>query len=245
MKSNNCLETTMGSCIEKALRKKISLLHLFRRQVRYIATQVNQVFYKGCGKRILDLCGACVLMILVFPAFCITWILVKLTSPGPAIFAQNRIGLHGKKFRFYKFRSMYIDQENRVDMDKIKQGEAMGLLYKPDNDPRITPVGRFIRKSSLDELPQLWNVIRGDMSLVGPRPLVPHMLKPFPEILKNRSQVRPGLTGLWQISARADSNSVLGMVKYDDEYVNNHSALTDLKILWKTLFVVIKTNGAK
>ena len=140
---------------------------------------------------------------------------------------------------------MYIDQETRIDMDKIKRGEAMGLLYKPDNDPRVTPVGQFIRKTSIDELPQLWNVIRGDMSLVGPRPLVPHMLKPYPELMKYRSQVFPGLTGQWQVSAREDNNSVLGMVKYDDDYVNNYCMLMDFSILWKTPLVVINTNGAK
>lgn len=239
------IETIMRINTEKISDQKNSPCQFFRWAVRYVATQVNQRLYRTWGKRILDLCGACVLLILVFPALCITWMIVMLTSQGPAIFAQNRIGLHGKKFRFYKFRSMYVDQETRIDMDKIKQGAAMGLLYKPDNDSRVTPVGRFIRKTSIDELPQLLNVIRGDMSLVGPRPLVPHMLKPYPEILKHRSQVRPGLTGLWQVSARADNNSVLGMVKYDDDYVNNYSMLTDLSILLKTPFVVINTNGAK
>jgi lipopolysaccharide/colanic/teichoic acid biosynthesis glycosyltransferase len=218
---------------------------LIRRAVGYVATLVNQRLYRAGGKRALDLVGGCVLLVLVFPVLCITWLAVRLTSRGPAIFAQERIGLHGKRFVFYKFRSMYVDQESRVDMKKIKEGEAMGLLYKPDNDPRVTPVGRFIRKTSIDELPQLWNVMRGDMSLVGPRPLVSHMVEPYPEIMKRRSEIRPGVTGLWQVSAREDNTSVLGMVKYDVDYVNNYSMLADLLIVLKTPLAVILGHGAK
>jgi lipopolysaccharide/colanic/teichoic acid biosynthesis glycosyltransferase len=218
---------------------------LIRPAVGYVATLVNQRLYRAGSKRALDLVGGCVLLVLVFPVLCITWLAVRLTSRGPAIFAQERIGLHGKRFVFYKFRSMYVDQKSRIDMKKIKEGEAMGLLYKPDNDSRVTPVGRFIRKTSIDELPQLWNVMRGDMSLVGPRPLVSHMVEPYPEIMKHRSVVRPGLTGLWQVSAREDNTSVLGMVKYDADYVNNYSMLADLLILLKTPLVVIHMHGAK
>jgi len=227
------------------MAEKISPWCLIRKAPGSAATQINKRLYRAWGKRALDLVGGCALMVFLFPIFCISWIAVMLTSRGPTIFAQERIGLNGKPFVFYKFRSMYIDQESRVDMKKIKEGEANGFLYKTDDDPRITPVGRFIRKASIDELVQIWNVIRGDMSLVGPRPLVPHMLAPYPEIMKHRSKIRPGLTGLWQVSDRENNTSVLGMVKYDRHYVENYSMTMDLLILLKTPLVVILARGAK
>ena len=208
-------------------------------------TQATDSFYQSRGKRIFDFLLGSLLLIAFSPILAIAWLAVRLTSPGPAIFSQHRVGLHGELFVMHKFRSMYIDQEHRVDIDAIKEGEKQGILHKVENDPRITPVGRFLRKTSIDELVQIWNVVRGDMSLVGPRPLVPHMLEPYPEIREKRSRVRPGITGLWQIYARTDNISVLGMVEHDLEYIDKCSLLTDLYILMKTPFAVLGMKGAQ
>lgn len=205
---------------------------------------VNSI-YRTYGKRLFDLIFGSLLLIALSPILAIAWLAVRMTSPGPAIFSQHRVGFHGALFMMYKFRSMYIDQEHRVDIEAIKDGEKQGILHKVDNDPRITPVGRFLRKTSIDELLQIWNVVKGDMSLVGPRPLVPHMLAPYPEIRKKRSQVRPGITGYWQIYARTDNISVLGMVKYDLEYIEKCSLLTDVIILMKTPMAVLSMKGAQ
>jgi lipopolysaccharide/colanic/teichoic acid biosynthesis glycosyltransferase len=142
----------------------------------------------------------------------------------------------------YKFRSMYIDQESRVDMDAIEENNKKGILFKPEDDPRVTEVGNFIRCTSIDEFPQLFNVLMGSMSLVGPRPLVPHMLAPFPDIMRKRSQVKPGITGLWQVSARSRNDSVHEMDAYDLQYVSDYSFWMDVKILLKTPFKM--TDGA-
>jgi lipopolysaccharide/colanic/teichoic acid biosynthesis glycosyltransferase len=174
----------------------------------------------------------------------LVYLAIRLTVKEPGIFAQERIGYCGKRFTLYKLRTMYIDQNKRIDMEKIKEGESEGILFKMHNDPRVTPLGKILRKTSIDELPQLWNVVRGDMSLVGPRPLVPYMLAPYPHIEEKRCEVRPGISGKWQVSARNDNNSVLGMVNHDFDYVENYSLMMDIGILLKTFFVVVKGNGA-
>jgi exopolysaccharide production protein ExoY len=179
--------------------------------------------YRAAGKRVFDFLGGFILLLILGPIIGLAILAIRLTSPGGAVFAQKRVGLHGKHFVMYKLRSMYVDHERRVDMTKINEKKKRSLVHKADDDPRVTPVGRWIRKTSIDELPQIWNVVRGDMSLVGPRPLVPYMLEPFPEILTERSQVRPGITGLWQVFSRHDNTSVHGMLKYDMKYVESHS----------------------
>jgi len=200
--------------------------------------------YQRIMKRVLDLALGSLLALLAAPVIYTAWAAVRLTSRGPGFFAQDRVGLDGKTIRVYKLRSMYIDHDQRVDMREIDEYQSDGLLYKSEDDPRITPVGRFIRKTSIDELPQLWNVVKGDMSLVGPRPLMPHMVAPFPEINALRSQVRPGVTGEWQIKARHDNRSLAGMVKYDLHYVENYTCATDTWILLMTIPTVLNTKGA-
>ncbi len=168
---------------------------------------------------------------------------VRFSSRGPALFKQIRIGRTGEPFRMYKFRSMYVDAETRL-AGLAKQNErAEGLLFKMKDDPRVTAVGRFLRKWSLDELPQLLNVVRGDMSLVGPRPPLPSEVARYSGDVHRRLMVKPGLTGLWQISGRSNLEWDES-VRLDLRYVENWSLATDFVILWRTVFAVLRREGA-
>ncbi|MCE9613361.1 MAG: sugar transferase [Lentisphaerae bacterium] len=201
-------------------------------------------FYNRHGKRAFDLVAGTLLLIAFSPVIGVAWLCVRLTSTGPGFFAQPRVGLNGKLVTIYKLRSMYVDQAHLVDAEEIRRKEAAGILHKLENDPRVTAVGRFIRKTSIDELPQLWNVVLGDMSLVGPRPLLPSMLAPFPDISAVRNLVRPGVTGEWQVSARFDNTSATGMARHDLSYVQTVSFAKDIQLLFRTIAVVCKTKEA-
>ena len=143
-----------------------------------------------------------------------------------------------------KFRTMWVDQSRLVDSHYIASMQAMGILVKMRDDPRITPLGRLLRRTSLDEIPQLFNVLRGDMSLVGPRPLPPFMLNADPELVQERSAVQPGMTGLWQVKARHKNTSVMDMIEFDLKYVREYSLWMDLKILAATIPAVLHSGGA-
>lgn len=201
-------------------------------------------FYHQIGKRLFDLVAGSLLLLLVAPIIILAWLLIRMTSPGAGFFYQDRVGQQARLFRCYKLRSMYIDQDRRIDMEKLRQSESQGLLVKMEDDPRVTWIGRLIRKGSIDELPQLWNVVKGDMSLVGPRPLMPHMMTPYPDLTARRCLVKPGITGEWQIKARDDNRSLSGMVKHDFHYIENCTLLNDLRILLVTIPVVIIAKGA-
>ena len=193
-------------------------------------------------KRILDIAGSGVLLILLFPLMAFFALLIKLTSKGPIIFKAPRVGRCGKTFPFYKFRSMYTDAEKRL-IDIKDQNEREGPIFKMKNDPRITPVGRFMRKYSVDELPQLLNVFLGHMSLVGPRPPLPREVEQYDEYMAERLSVRPGLTCYWQIMGRSDLTFEQWM-ELDHRYLNEMSIWVDLKILIKTPLAVLKGRGA-
>jgi lipopolysaccharide/colanic/teichoic acid biosynthesis glycosyltransferase len=168
---------------------------------------------------------------------------VKLTSPGPVMFSQERHGLHKRRFRMHKLRTMYADAEAR-QAELEAQNEASGPVFKIRRDPRVTPVGRLLRRTSLDELPQLWNVLQGDMSLVGPRPLPVRDVQRFTEgALMRRFSVRPGVTGLWQVSAR-DSLVFDDWVRSDMQYIDEWSLTLDCRILARTLPAVVRGSGA-
>jgi len=184
------------------------------------------------------------LLILATPIIASAWVLIRLTSSGPGFFYQDRVGRTGQRFPCYKLRSMYIDQDHRIDMEAVQRSESEGVLVKMENDPRVTWIGSLIRKGSIDELPQLWNVVKGEMSLVGPRPLVPHMVAPYPDLNALRCQVKPGITGEWQVMARDDNRSLSGMVKHDFHYINNCNFWNDLRLLLRTIPVVSSTRGA-
>ena len=194
-------------------------------------------------KRALDILGSVVGLILLSPVLLAVSLAIWSTSEGPVIFRQQRYGLNRRVFSMYKFRSMVVDAEQQ--QSKLEHlNEAGGPVFKIRKDPRITPVGRFIRRTSLDELPQLCNVLRGDMSLVGPRPLPTRDVTRFPEHwLMRRFSVRPGLTGLWQVSGRSDT-SFSNWIDLDLRYIDAWSLLLDLQILAKTVSVVLTRQGA-
>ena len=195
------------------------------------------------AKRVLDILVSGFLLILLSPLLLVVGVLIKTTSPGPAIFSQERIGMNRRRFRMHKFRSMYRDAEQRRQevehLNEMKGGPVFKLL----NDPRITPLGRFLRKSSLDELPQLWNVFKGEMSLVGPRPPLPSEVRRYEWADQRRLSIRPGITCLWQIGGRSQLDFEQWM-ELDRQYIENWSFWLDLEILVRTIPVVILRKGA-
>ena len=193
-------------------------------------------------KRTYDILGSAILLLLAAPVMGLTALAIKLEDGGPVIFRQRRVGLKGEEFDCLKFRSMCIDAEARLAA-LAAQNEGAGPLFKLTHDPRITRVGRFIRRFSLDELPQLWNALRGDMSLVGPRPALPTEVAQYDSDTRRRLDVRPGLTGLWQVSGRSNL-SWDDTVRLDLYYVDNWSMVQDLMILARTAKAVVGSAGA-
>jgi lipopolysaccharide/colanic/teichoic acid biosynthesis glycosyltransferase len=212
--------------------------------------RVEPVARRRSGKRLFDLVVASVCLLLLVPALLVVALLIRATTPGPALFRQTRLGRYGRPFVLYKFRTMYTDCADDIHRDYVRklfaQDEAPvgGLrgLYKLEADPRVTPVGRLLRRTSIDELPQLLNVIRGDMSLVGPRPALAWEAELFGPA-HQRFLVPPGVTGLWQVSGRNRLTMRQGLV-LDIEYVQRQTFALDLAILFKTLPAVLSTNGA-
>jgi exopolysaccharide biosynthesis polyprenyl glycosylphosphotransferase len=206
-------------------------------------------------KRAVDILGAIAGLILFSPIMLLTSLAIKFTSRGPVIFKQNRFGKKGTRFPFYKFRSMFWNVDDQLhreyvtnlikgEHDKINQGDGDEPLYKMKSDPRVTPVGKIIRKTSIDELPQFLNVLKGEMSLVGPRPPIPYEVEKYePWHLRRILEVKPGITGLWQVEGRSKT-SFDDMVRMDLRYVQNWSLWLDIKILIKTFGAVIRPNGA-
>ena len=195
-------------------------------------------------KRLIDIVGACVGLMITFVVGIFLAPALLLESPGPLIFKQKRVGVNGRVFEFYKFRSMYADAEERKK-ELMAQNEMQGLMFKMEHDPRITKVGAFIRRTSIDELPQFWNVLKGDMSLVGTRPPTLDEYQQYNYYQKRRISFRPGITGLWQISGRSDIRDFDEVVKLDLEYIDNWSLLMDFKIICKTILVVLRGSGAR
>lgn len=194
-------------------------------------------------KRLVDIVGALIGLVVTVAVGIVLTPILLLDSPGPLIFKQKRVGENGRIFDFYKFRSMYQDAEERKK-ELLEQNEMQGLMFKMEDDPRITKVGAFLRKTSLDELPQFWNVLKGDMSLVGTRPPTVDEYQQYNYAQKRRISFRPGITGLWQISGRSDIKEFDEVVKLDLEYIDNWSLLLDFKIIFKTILVVCKGRGA-
>ena len=195
-------------------------------------------------KRIFDIIGGFVGLILTGIITLFLAPAIKLDSPGPVFFSQTRIGKNGRRFKIYKFRSMYIDAEERKK-ELMAQNEMSGLMFKMEDDPRVTKVGKFIRKTSLDEFPQFLNVLKGDMSLVGTRPPTENEFKEYNEHYRRRLSMTPGLTGMWQISGRSDIQDFDEVVKLDLKYIDNWSLTEDFVILLKTVGVVLFSKGAK
>jgi exopolysaccharide biosynthesis polyprenyl glycosylphosphotransferase len=202
----------------------------------------GRYFYEGGVKRALDVLLSSIGLIAVLPIWLLIVAAIRVESPGRAIFIQDRVGLHGRRFRFYKFRSMYVDAERRL-ADVMTQNEADGPVFKIRNDPRVTRVGAFLRRTSLDELPQLVNVLIGEMSLVGPRPPLPREVEQYRPSDAVRLSVKPGLTCLWQISGRS-TVSFDEWMELDREYIRNLSLWLDVSILLRTVGAVLMMRGA-
>jgi len=194
-------------------------------------------------KRVLDIVVSAGLLALLFPLFLLLAVLIRLDSPGPILFKQIRVGRWGELFTMWKFRSMYIDAEQRKETLATANEMAGGVTFKMKRDPRITRVGRFIRKASIDELPQIWNVFKGDMSLVGPRPPVPKEVDEYSVADRRRLEVIPGITCLWQVSGRSDI-PFPQQVELDVKYIESQSLWLDIKILLQTIPAVLLGKGA-
>jgi exopolysaccharide biosynthesis polyprenyl glycosylphosphotransferase len=204
------------------------------------SSKLGQLFIK----RLFDFIAAGIGLIVLSPFLLVVIILIKSTSEGPIFFNQLRCGLYGRKFTFYKFRTMIADAEAHLE-DLLKYNEMDGPVFKMQNDPRITRVGKWLRKFSIDELPQLWNVVKGDMSLVGPRPPIPYEVDNYDIWQRRRLSMRPGITCLWQISGRNIITDFKDWMKLDLEYIDSWSLWLDFKILLKTLPVALLGIGAK
>ncbi|SFE42173.1 Sugar transferase involved in LPS biosynthesis (colanic, teichoic acid) [Paenibacillus catalpae] len=195
------------------------------------------------GKRGFDLIAAMAGLILLTPLFLLVALLIKLESPkGSVFFYQNRVGRNEQTFKMFKFRSMVDNAEEMLE-SLLSHNEIEGAMFKMKKDPRITKVGKFIRKTSIDELPQLWNVIRGDMSLVGPRPALPREVQEYSSYDKLRLKVQPGCTGLWQVSGRNEL-SFNEMVELDLKYIEERGFLLDLKLVLLTVKVMFGSKNA-
>jgi exopolysaccharide biosynthesis polyprenyl glycosylphosphotransferase len=194
-------------------------------------------------KRIIDIVLSLIAIIIAGPIFILLIILIKIDSKGPAIFKQERIGLNQKTFYMYKFRSMVRDAEEKFDQVRCLN-HTNPIMFKSHKDPRITKIGKFIRRFSLDELPQLFNVLKGEMSLIGPRPPLPRELKNYKAWHYVKFLMVPGITGLWQVSGRATIKDFDKVINLDYDYIRNWNLLLDFKILLKTIPVVISGRGA-
>jgi exopolysaccharide biosynthesis polyprenyl glycosylphosphotransferase len=193
-------------------------------------------------KRAFDLIVGSVIQIFVAPVMILIAFAIKISSPGPILFKQRRVGENGRLFWMYKFRSMIVDADTQL-REVIREDEEGNIIHKTPHDPRITYIGRFIRRTSLDELPQLFNVMKGEMSLVGPRPELPFLVEKYEPWQRKRFAVPQGITGWWQVNGRSDKPMHLH-TEDDLYYVQNYSLLLDMRILIKTIWVVLRGKGA-
>lgn len=201
-------------------------------------------FHRLMIKRIMDILGSLVGILITVIILPFVAVAIKLDSPGPVFYRQKRIGLNGRAFYLYKFRSMYMDADAEKDTLKTRN-EIDGPMFKVTDDPRITGVGRFLRRTSLDEFPQFFNILAGDMSLVGTRPPTPDEYAQYKLQYRRRLSIKPGLTGLWQVSGRSDIKSFEEVLKLDLHYIDNWSLGLDIKILLQTIVVLFTQKGAK
>ena len=193
--------------------------------------------------RALDVAISALVLVLAGPVIGVAALAIKLTSPGSVLFKQTRMGLNGRIFTLYKFRTMIEDAHARRE-EVAHLNEMNGPAFKAKDDPRVTPVGRWLRRFSLDEIPQLWNVLKGDMSLVGPRPPIPEEVASYHRWHRRRLSMKPGLTCLWQVSGRNEIQDFDHWMKLDLQYIDNWSPSLDLKILLRTIPAVLSGKGA-
>ncbi|MCR1951915.1 sugar transferase [Clostridium sp. DSM 100503] len=206
-----------------------------------VGKKESRLIYR-LSKRVIDIIGSFTGLVLLSPILIIVGILIKFESKGPIVFTQKRVGKDGKEFDMYKLRSMVVNAEEIKEKLK-EQNEMSGPMFKIKDDPRITRIGKFIRKTSIDELPQLVNVLKGDMSLVGPRPSLPNEVKEFETWMLKRLNVKPGLTCYWQVMGR-NNIDFEDWMKLDVKYVNERSFWLDIKLIFKTFFVLFGDKNA-
>lgn len=218
-------------------------LHVEEFEDEYVVTLFReQMLVQLLLKRLIDAALSLTVLIILSPLMVFVVILIKLTSPGPVLFVQNRVGMNQRQFKLYKFRSMVVDAEDRKNaLEHLNERD--GPVFKIEHDPRTTKLGRFLRRTSIDELPQLFNVLSGEMSLVGPRPPLPDEVKRYEWLFRKRLSVKPGITCIWQISGR-NNVSFDRWMEMDHEYIENWSLWLDLKILLKTVPAVLFVRGA-
>ena len=218
-----------------SVRKEVSLFH----DTLPILTFHSKAFdaQQLLLKRILDIVGSLAGLSLFMVMFPMLAIAIKFNSPGPIFFCQNRMRENGRIFKCWKLRSMYLDAEERKK-DLMEHNEMTGAIFKMKDDPRITSVGNFIRKTSLDEFPQFWNVLKGEMSLVGTRPPTPEEVENYENWHRRRISIKPGITGLWQVSGRSSIEDFDEIVRLDLQYIDNWSFWLDIRLLFMTVFVV-------
>jgi len=224
---------------------RMSTVFAFRNDLEYPCLQLVKTPLRGMNvflKRVSDICGSAFLLMMLSPLFLVLAILIKKGSPGGVFYKQLRVGKNGLPFQMIKFRSM-IEGAEATKSELLEENEATGLVFKLRNDPRVTPIGRLLRKYSLDELPQLWNVLKGEMSLIGPRPPLPDEVEKYTDYHWRRMDVLPGMTGLWQVSGRSDLDFEQ-WINLDIYYIEHWSIGLEMKILFKTIPVVIKGAGA-
>lgn len=200
-------------------------------------------FHQIFLKRTMDICGALVGLLFTGIAVILFGPIIYLQSPGSIFFSQERVAQNGRTFRLYKFRTMYPDAEQRK-AELMEQNKMSGFMFKMDNDPRIIPIGHFMRKTSIDELPQFWNILKGDMSLVGTRPPTVDEYQQYDTSHRKRMAMKPGLTGMWQVSGRSDIVDFEKVVELDAKYIEEWNLRMDVKILWKTVKIVLAGEGA-
>ena len=208
-----------------------------------IRTESSEKIIYNLIKRIFDVILSVIALVLLSPVFLITMIIIKLDSKGKVIFGHERIGKGTKSFKIYKFRTMYENSSEIFESFSEEQKREFYINFKLDNDPRITRVGSFLRKTSIDELPQLINIIKGDMSIVGPRPIISKEIEKYGDCFETVFSVVPGLTGYWQANGRSDT-TYDERVEMDMYYVKNRTLLLDIKIIIKTFISVLKKEGA-
>ena len=223
-------------------RREISLFHDELPMLTFYgkAFDAEQLFLKRC----LDIAGSLAGLVITALLFPLIALAIRLESKGPLFFGQGRVGENGRIFKCWKFRSMFTDAEERKN-DLMPHNEMQGAMFKMKDDPRVTRVGKFIRKTSIDELPQFWNVMRGEMSLVGTRPPTPDEVATYENWHRKRICIKPGITGLWQVSGRSQIQDFDEVVRLDIRYIEEWSLWLDIKILFRTVWVVFAGNGAR
>ncbi|PGZ80217.1 multidrug MFS transporter [Priestia megaterium] len=213
------------------------------KEIEQYTVSINDKYLYRMLKRVIDVIGAGLGIVLLLMIFIIVSIAIKVEDPkGPVFFSQKRVGKNGKTFMMYKFRSMVTNAEEKLE-ELLKQNETTGAMFKMKEDPRVTRIGKIIRKTSIDELPQLFNVLKGEMSLVGPRPPLPREVEIYTDYDKQRLLVTPGCTGLWQVSGRSNIGFE-EMVELDLFYITNRNLQFDIKIILKTFLLLFGSKNA-